>query len=256
MVEGRLKDTLPDLVGKRLFATGSSVVALSGFLAESMAPFGTISKVIPNPIQVADYPYRRRSRARPKLIWLRAFNQVYNAPLAPRVLAELLATAKQRGASELPHLTMVGADQHDGSLEMTVATARELAVTEHLSIPGPVPKSRVPTTLAEGDIYLNTTDVDNAPISVIEAMACGLCVVSTDVGGIPYIVTDGVDGLLVPRDDARAMASAVQRILDNPDLADRLSTNARLRSEAFDWDTILPRWRDHMAHVVMQRVRR
>lgn len=241
---------------ERLFACASSVVALSEYLADAMAEYGPVEKVIPNPIQVADYPYRRRSQVRPRLVWLRTFNRTYNPPLAPRVLAELLATARRRSQGDLPHLTMIGADQRDGSWEMTMAVADELGVRDHLSAPGPVPKSRVPAALAEGDVFLNTSDVDNAPISVVEAMACGLCVVSTDVGGMPYVISDGVDGLLVAKGDATAMAAGVQRVLDNDDLADRLSTNARQRAESLDWDKVLPRWRDHMAHVVMERVRR
>lgn len=240
----------------RLFAASSSIVALSGFLRDEMAPYGTISEIIPNPIEVSAYPFRRRSMVQPKLIWLRTFNRIYNPSMAPRVLAELLASIGSAPDSALPHLTMIGADQNDGSWEATVATAREVGVSERLTMTGPVPKGQVPARLAEGDIFLNTTDIDNTPISVIEAMACGLCVVSTDVGGMKYVIEDGVDGLLVPKGDPKAMASAIQRLLDNPDLADRLSSNARLRAEAVDWDKVLPRWRGHLAQVVRERVQR
>lgn len=240
---------------RRLFSASSSVVALSGFLRDAMSSYGTISEIIPNPIQVSDYPYRRRSIAHPRLVWLRTFNALYNPTLAPRVLAELATTNSSIDPEPL-HLTMYGADQHDGTWEATLATARELAVGDRLSMPGPAPKAEVPARLAEGDIFLNTPNIDNTPISVIEALACGLCVVSTDVGGMPYIVTDGVDGLLVPKDDAKAMAAAVRRVLDNPDLADRLSSNARLKAESFDWDKILPRWREHIAKVIGDHARR
>lgn len=84
--------------------------------------------------------------------------------------------------------------------------------------------------------------MDNAPVTVTEAMACGLCVVSTAVGGIPYLLTHEEDALLVPPNDPEAMAAAVRRILAEPGLARRLSENARKKTEKFDWSVILPQW--------------
>jgi glycosyltransferase involved in cell wall biosynthesis len=94
----------------------------------------------------------------------------------------------------------------------------------------------------KGDIFLNTTHVDNTPVSVLEAMACGLCVVSTNVGGIPYLLEDEYDDLLVTSDDPVAMTTAVRRLLIEPGLAPRLSRNARQKAEQFDWSNILPQW--------------
>src|SRR5262249_30944608 len=151
----------------------------------------------------------------------------YNPSLAIRVL-QLLALRYQD-----VHLTMIGADKRDGARQATEALAHALAVRSRVDLREAVPKHAVPGGLRMGDIFLNTTTVDNAPVSVLEAMACGLCVVSTNVGGIPYLVDDGQDGLLVPPDDPGAMAHAVGRILDDPDLADRLSRNARRKAERF-----------------------
>jgi glycosyltransferase involved in cell wall biosynthesis len=89
---------------------------------------------------------------------------------------------------------------------------------------------------------LNTTNVDNTPISILEAMACGLCVVSTSVGGIPYLLEHEHDALLVPPNDPEAMAIAVRRLLTEPGLAERLSRNGRQKAEQFDWSIILPQW--------------
>lgn len=73
-------------------------------------------------------------------------------------------------------------------------------------------------------------------------MASGLCVVSTDVGGIPYLLENEHDALLVPPNDPEAMAAAVKRILTEPQLAERLSRNARRKAEQFDWSVILTKW--------------
>jgi glycosyltransferase involved in cell wall biosynthesis len=113
---------------------------------------------------------------------------------------------------------------------------------DRVSLPGNVPKQRVPQALNSGDIFLNTTNVDNTPVSVIEAMACGLCVVSTNVGGLPHLLESGQDSLLVQPSQPSAMAAAVRQILSEPALAERLSRNARAKAEQFDWSNILPQW--------------
>ena len=77
---------------------------------------------------------------------------------------------------------------------------------------------------------------------MIEAMANGLCIVTTNVGGIPWLVEDGSEALLVPPDDPEAMCDAILRLLSDPALASALSANARKKAEAFDWSMVLPQW--------------
>jgi glycosyltransferase involved in cell wall biosynthesis len=137
---------------------------------------------------------------------------------------------------------MLGPDKNDGSLESTISLAKELHVLDRIALVGPIDKSKVPDRLSTGDIFLNTSNVDNTPISVLEAMACGLPVVSTNVGGIPYLLEDGKDALLVPPDDAKGMANAIRRITREPGLAEMLSKNARQKVEQFNWTNVLPRW--------------
>lgn len=201
-----------------------------------MSRFRADLQIVPNPLDLEAYRFTCRRKPRPRLVWLRTFHHIYNPQLAARVLARLVQTYPDA------RLTMVGPDKGDGSLELTRRTAEELGVANRITYAGLVPKAGVPELLAEGDIFLNTTNADNAPVSVTEAMACGLCVVSTNVGGLPDLVTDGEDGLLVPRGDAAAMASAVERILDDPELAARLSSGARYTAETRDWSRVLPQW--------------
>jgi len=115
-------------------------------------------------------------------------------------------------------------------------------VLDRIQFLGQVPKGAVGQNLSLGDIFLNTTNVDNTPVSVVEAMACGLCVVSTNVGGMPDLVRDGEEGLLVPPNDPEAMAAAVARLLHEPGLAGRLSARGRESAERMDWSIVLPKW--------------
>ena len=92
----------------------------------------------------------------------------------------------------------------------------------------------------KGDIFINTSNVDNTPVSVLEAMACGLIIVSTNVGGIPHLLADEVNALLIPPQNPQAMTAAIQRVLTESDLAESLPQNARKDIEKFDWSVILP----------------
>jgi glycosyltransferase involved in cell wall biosynthesis len=92
------------------------------------------------------------------------------------------------------------------------------------------------------DIFINTTDFDNHPVSVIEAMALGLPLVSTNVGGLPYLIENGRDGILVPPQDADAFVKAIEDLLQNPAKASRLAHEARRKVEAFDWALLKTEW--------------
>ena len=96
--------------------------------------------------------------------------------------------------------------------------------------------------MAQHDVFLNTTNIDNAPVSVIEAMACGLPVVSTNVGGIPYLLEHGKTALLVGPGDSDGMTGAVKRLLPEQGLYSELSANGRQLAESFDWEVVLPQW--------------
>lgn len=222
---------------QRLLPSANVVTAPSEYLREKMLPYCDGIRLLVNSLDTAVYPFRLRKPARPSLIWLRSFHDIYNPLLAPKVVAQL--------AHKFPdvHLTMVGPDKKDGSLQRTLQSAVALGVMDRICLAGGVAKSEVPMWMNRGDVFLNTTNVDNTPVSVLEAMACGLCVVSTNVGGLPYLLNNGHDAILVPPDNAERMAEAIERILTNPTLAERLSQNARVKAEEHDWSVVLPQWK-------------
>ncbi|MEW6216645.1 MAG: glycosyltransferase family 4 protein [Candidatus Bipolaricaulota bacterium] len=221
---------------KRLLRQAAVVTAPSGYLAQALAKFREDFAVVPNALDVTPYPFRHRDPATPSLVWLRAYHAIYAPDLAVRTMALLRESVPEA------HLCMVGPEK-DGSLDQCRRLAAELGVSDAITFSLGIEKDKVPATLQRHDIFINTTTVDNTPVSVIEAMACGLCVVSTNVGGIPFLLEHERDALLVPPDDAQAMAAAVLRILNEPGLSERLSRNARAKAEGFDWAAVLPRWR-------------
>jgi glycosyltransferase involved in cell wall biosynthesis len=138
---------------------------------------------------------------------------------------------------------MVGPDKGDGSLPKVKELMHELRLGGLVSLPGPIPKTEVPIRLSESDIFLNTADFDNTPVSVLEALACGLVVISTNVGGIPYLLEHGRDALLIPPNDPEALVRAIRLVLHEPDLAATLSENGRRKAEQLDWSAVLPQWK-------------
>src|ERR1700676_948624 len=232
----------PKLVAQ-LFGSAAVVTAPSQYLKDRMQPYGKDIQVLPNAISINAYPFRIRRRAT-RLIWLRAFHNVYNPVMAVQALALL----KQNFPNI--QLTMIGPDKGDGSLQKTRQEADRLGVMDHLTLLGGVQKEAVPEKLEGADIFLNTATIDNTPVSLLEAMASGLCVVSTSVGGIPYLVQAEREALLVSAENAEGIADAVRRIILDPELSRRLSSNARRKAEQLDWSVILPRWQKLLRSVV------
>ena len=136
---------------------------------------------------------------------------------------------------------MVGPDK-DGSLQKVIDLAKELEVSDSLKITGRLSKDEWIKCSEDYDIFINTTDYDNHPVSVIEAMALGLPVVSTHVGGIPYLIEDNTDGLLVPPDNAGKFTEQIDRLIADKNLVLSLTQNARSKVNDFDWEILKHKW--------------
>jgi glycosyltransferase involved in cell wall biosynthesis len=97
----------------------------------------------------------------------------------------------------------------------------------------------VPDLLNAMDIFVLPSYSEGVSLALLEAMAAGKPVIATAVGGLPEVVTEGENGLLIPPRDAEALAGALARLLTDPALAQRLGTNARARvRENFSLDRL------------------
>ena len=188
---------------------------------------------IPNTLEIDAYPFKPRVKGGLKLLWVRSFSRIYNPHMALDVLQRLLYLGYDSA------LCMIGPDS-DGSMK----AIRERIKRENLpvQITGKMTKDEWKKQSEVYDIFINTTNFDNTPLSVIEAMALGLPVVSTDVGGIPYLVAHEKTGLLVGPDDAHAMADAVLRICSDDVLRHAITAAARKQVEQYDWRIVKNKW--------------
>ena len=223
----------------RVLRRGCIVVAPTEYLAREARHLGLITEVVPNIIEIESYPYQRRESTRPRLLWMRTFHQAYNPSMAVDVLADL--TRSRSGST----LTMAG--QEKGQLERVRDAVRRRGLEGSVRFPGFLDLEGKRREFARHDIFLNTNRIDNMPVSLLEAAAFGLPIVSTNVGGIPDLFVHEETALLVGSEDPSAMADAVRRLLDDPDLSARLSDNARLLAESCSWAALRHRWGDVLA---------
>jgi L-malate glycosyltransferase len=218
-------------------------VVPSRFLHDVFEEFGIGSEIIPNIVDVERFRFRRREPLRPHVLSTRNFEDLYNLPCTLRTFQ-----AVQHRYPDAT-LTLVGA----GSQEMRVRAMASALGLRHVTFVGRVPPDDIWRYYAEADIYLQTPDIDNMPSSVLEAFASGCPVVSTDAGGVPAILTDGVHGLLVGCDDADAAAAAIFRLLEEPGLTAQLTSAARASCERYTWTSVRSEWIDVYRSLVPAR---
>jgi L-malate glycosyltransferase len=146
-----------------------------------------------------------------------------------------------------PEATLTMAGQEKGQLERVRETVQIRGLEGSVRFPGFLDLGDKQREFGSHDIFLNTNRTDNMPVSLLEAAAFGLPIVSTDVGGIPDVFVHEESALLVGSEDSSAMADAVRRLLDDPDLSARLSENAHRLAESCSWSALRYRWEDLLA---------
>lgn len=208
------------------------VVAPSNFLVDVFARYGIPSRVVPNIIPLERFHYRSRRRPRPVFLHNRGLETLYNVPCSMR--------AFQIVRARYPEASLTVA--HDGPLRAELEQySRDLGL-RNVRFTGAIAQSGIPDVYDGADIYLTSPDIDNMPASILECFAAGVPVVATRVGGVPYIATDGEDALLVPKNDHEAMARAALRLLEEPGLAERLTSNAFRRCSRYQAESVRAKW--------------
>lgn len=204
----------------------------SAFLAGVFAEHGIPARIIPNTVDLDRFAFRARDPLRPVIVSTRNLEPMYNVALTLEAFRQV--QARFRDAT----LTVVGAGSQERALK---GLAARLGL-EGVTFLGRLSPDRMPEAYADADIYVQTPDIDNMPLSVLEGFASGTPVVSTRVGGVPAILEDGLHGLLAPPGDAGAVARQVIRLLEQPALARRLARAARQSCEPYRWQTVRAQW--------------
>ena len=209
------------------------IVVPSGYLVEVFARHGLRARFIYNVVELDRFKFRERNPPRPVFVVSRLHEPLYNVACVLRAFR--LVQDRYAGA----RLTVAADGYLRPELERLAFEELKLRNTEFI---GFVPFERMPEMYDSHDVYLTATNIDNMPSSITECMASGLPVVTTDAGGIPYIVTNEETCLMVGRDDALAMAGAAFRLLEEDGLASRLTKRAREESRKFEWPAVRDQW--------------
>ncbi|MBC7523061.1 MAG: glycosyltransferase [Flavobacterium sp.] len=217
-----------------IFKYAYKITAPSGYLFDAFSiKFSKNLLHIPNSIQVANYPFLKNRLQVPKLLWVRSFSKIYN----PKMAIDVLVVLK----NDFPdaELCMVGPDK-----ENLIEDCKLYASTKNVKVnfTGKLSAEEWIAISSDYSVFINTTHFDNTPVSVIEAMALGMPVITTNVGGIPFLINDRKNGLLVNDEDYLSMANSIKELLTNNNLYDSVLTNARKTSEEFDWNIIKMKW--------------
>jgi glycosyltransferase involved in cell wall biosynthesis len=190
-------------------------------------------EVIPNPVSVPPLPARDELRAKhgfsgPTLVFAGRLAPQKSMDVALRALAEL----------EGIDLVVAGDGPERPALDALVA---ELEIGDRVRFLGALPRETVLELFAAGDAVLLTSSWENFPHGVVEGLAAGTPVISTDVGGVSEIVTDGVNGLLVPPQDVPALVAAVRRYFGDEALRERLRAAAGTSTDDYSPERIFGR---------------
>jgi len=222
-------------MSKSIFAYAFINVAPSGYLKAAFEQAGFKTRLISNFIQIQQYSFIQRSNLRPRFLWVRSFEKTYHPEMTIHVFAAILEKYPEA------QLCMVGPDK-DGSMVHCKQLATALKIEKHIQFMGGLQKSEWISLAKDYDIFISTPHFDNTPVSVMEAMALGLPVVSTNVGGVPFLLDHKETGMLSPDNDIPGMLDNIQTLLNSATLAKNISNNVRQKAESFDWKVVEKKW--------------
>lgn len=208
------------------------IVVPSVYLRDVFQRHGYDALVIPNVVDLSKFTYRDRAPLRPRLLCTRNFEPYYRVDVILDAFARLLEVEPSAT------LTLAGYGSEEARLRDKAARLTPKSV----QFVGKVAPVDMPALYAAHDISVNASVVDNQPVSILEAFAAGLPVVSTPAGDIPSMVEHGITGLLVPPVNAAAITQAVCGLLGNPPMAAAVARAAHHQMHRFTWPSVRKSW--------------
>jgi glycosyltransferase involved in cell wall biosynthesis len=218
----------------KTLGNANALAVPSGFLQQVFARHGLHSDIVPNIVDIERFrPGADAQELTPHLVIARSLEPIYDIGTALRAFALV------RGEWPQAKLTIAGSGPELAKLS---SLARELGISDAVNFCGRLTREQMAELYRGASVFVNPSLVDNMPNSVLEAMASGVPVVTTDAGGVPFIVRQGVTGLMVPAGDPAAMAAALRRVLSDRGCAYRLREAALTEVQRYTWPRIKGQW--------------
>lgn len=217
------------LVRHYLTRTGANIV-LSGFIGDIYDKYQIPYTIIPNIIDLKEGIYKEREDICPRFISIRSLSEIYNV--------ECTLRAFQRVQSLYPDatLSLLG----DGPLEGRLETFVKDHHIKNVTFVGRVNNDEIYHYLARCDIMVSSSRFDNMPVSILEGFNAGLLVIASNVGGVPYMIKNGVNGLLFESDNDEEMAAKMIYAIENPEEVRMMINHARQTLIEYSWAYIRP----------------
>ncbi len=218
----------------RVIDKADVVVCPSNFIVQTLEKYQRKAVLIENVLNINEYTFQNKNKFLPHLFWMRTFEDVYHPIMAVHVLHQL--------KKKYPTAKMIMAGHDRGLLPAVKQLATELNVIDSIVFPGYITNEEKNKIAQEYDIHICTNKIDNAPVSMIEMMCLGLPIVSVNSGGIPFLVTDNFNALLVDVDDVASMVDKISLIIDNPEIGKKLVQNGIATSSQYDESVVIKKW--------------
>ena len=220
------------ILARRVLKSTDRLVVPSGHLAGIMREFDLETQIVPNIVDFSQFSFRLRSPVRPHLICTRGFHPYYGIDVVVRAFAEVQKSWPQA------QLDLVGG----GALEHEIKNLVQQLGLSGINFLGVASRLEIGRFYDQADIFVNASNLDNMPVSVLEAFASGTPVVTTAPEGMRYIVDQGRTGLLSDPGDAAALATNILRVLNDSELATRLAQNAFAETSRYNWQSVREQW--------------
>jgi glycosyltransferase involved in cell wall biosynthesis len=218
-----------------MFRFAFKIIAPSPYLQGYFNDKGFKIAHVPNFIELDKYPFFLRGNIRPHLISIRGFGKPYNPIMALKAINEL-----KESISGIKLLMLGNSDDYYYNDVVKYINGNKLQ--KFISIKPKCTRDEWVNISKDYDIMISTPIIDNTPISLIEGMALGMCIISTNVGGVPYLLKDGIDSLIIENNSVSELVNGIERICHGVNNGRSLSQNARLSAEQYSWDKIKPLW--------------
>jgi len=208
------------------------IVVPSEYLRGVFAQHGYEATVVENVVDLDRFAYRDRRPLRPRVLSTRNLETYYRVDLV------IEAFARFREAVPGATLTIAG----HGSQEPALRSLAAQAAGDAIQFVGKIEPDAMPRLYADHDVYVNASEVDNQPVSILEAMAAGLPIVTTAAGDIPFMVRDRETALVVPTGDAAALADALCAVWRDPQRSLERARRASRDVARYTWPAVRDRW--------------
>lgn len=213
---------------RRWLKRADKVIVLNGYLEKVFSRYDIPCVVIPNIVTLKEPICSPKASIAPKFISIRHLTALYRI--------DLIIKAYEQVLMHYPEATLDILGQGDKREEL------ERYVHEHqlkgVRFVGQVPNEQIYDYLQANDIMLSAPTIDNMPVSLLEAMNAGLLVISSNAGGVPYMIENGRTGLLFESGDAEAMAKQIEWALSHEEESMQMIEKAKIEVQKYSWENI------------------